>query len=152
MEAKRCMWCGEAFAAKTKRAQYCSDSCRVHAFDERQAAKEAGRPFHYPSGLEAPVSQPGPSVSVEIALAPGSILEKVRERLAEAPDTWQRAMALTLANRLDHSEKDSATSVANLSQQLEHLMGQLDPGGESAGDEIDVIASSIAAKRKNHAA
>lgn len=41
MQMKTCKYCGLRFAAKTKRAEYCSDKCRIYASRRRAATLRA---------------------------------------------------------------------------------------------------------------
>ena len=161
MVEKRCTWCGKRYEAKTVRSKYCSDSCKMRAFDERHRAADEGREPVFPSGAMSPLGnrkyaqtravvpdgelkEPGGPV---FALPRSSVLAKVSEALKDAPDGWKREMALTVAERLDHAETDSATSVANLSQQLDHLMSELDPNNGNHGDELDELERRVASRR-----
>lgn len=163
-----CQSCGKAFEAATKRAKYCSATCRSRALRKREAIKanaakserpqlavvgddgarkqrrkpDGSRANHHKvaSHEDVPASAAGDEVP--------SVLDAVKGRLAELSDLdWRKAACLRLAYRMDHSQMDTATALANLAAALAKQMDEVAPS-EGEEDFLAAIGDRVAMKRR----
>lgn len=110
-----CAGCGETFAARSRKAKWCSDRCRK--------AKPSS-----PSDVAEPDADPG-------------LVDSVRRELEEheAVDTFAGQLALQLAKRLSSPEE---SGISSLSKELRTVMaaaleGRTPPAAEEPEDEVD---------------
>ena len=106
---RACSRCGKSFTAKTRRASFCSGSCRALASKDRAKAEAAGR--------AQVVSLPGAA-----AVSPISIEAVTLEELGGQAATSTGRQALMLARRLDAGVSDS--SLASVSRRLDELLAE----------------------------
>lgn len=125
-----CVGCGEAFEAKTRRAKWCSDACKMRT---HRGGGSTDRPEVPTSGLES-------SVRREL-------------EAASAVDTFAGQLALQLAKRLSTPEE---SGISSLSKELRTVMasaleGRTPPSAEGAAepeDEVDKARKARDAKAR----
>ena len=111
---KACEQCGEPFDAKRSTAKYCGPRCR-------QQARRRSSP------AEAEAVDPRLPRIVELTTKELTRLEKL--------DTVTGQQALALAHRMC-STKDTASSIAAASRELDRLMLRLSSGAASQEDQL----------------
>jgi hypothetical protein len=118
---RNCDVCGIAYSAHRPNSRFCSDTCRKRA--QRGAlTAENGR-------SEAEFEGPG---AVEGAtLAALEAAGRLETPLGQA--------ALTLARRLDHSEREPAAGVATVAKQLGATLEAATAGANKAADPLDEL-------------
>lgn len=153
-----CQNCGKRFEAKNSRATYCSAACRKAA--SRARAKGPVLSLVGDDGSRKPRVKADGSranhhavrshedVPASSSNAVPSVLDAVRIRLADLDDKdWRKAACLRLAYRMDHSEMDTATALANLAAALGKQMDEVAPdSGED--DFLAAINGRVEAKRR----
>ena len=162
-----CQSCGKAFEAARKSQKFCSGACRQRAQRKRDAIRSGAvvaskRPALAvvgDDGAKQPRRKADGSranhhkvASHEDAPAAGdevpSVLDAVRGRLVELPDAdWRKAACLRLAYRMDHSQMDTATALANLAAALAKQMDEIAPA-EGEDDFLAAIGDRVAMKRR----
>ncbi len=165
-----CQSCGKSFEAATKLAKFCSGACRQREQRKRDAARAAAlqqskrprlavvgddgakQPRRKPDGSRANHHKVVSHEDVPAAAEDGgevpSVLGAVKGRLAELPDSdWRKAACLRLAYRMDHSQMDTATALANLAAALAKQMDEIAPA-EGEDDFLAAIGDRVAMKRR----
>lgn len=126
-----CVGCGETFEAKTRRAKWCSDACKMQA---HRSGSPTDRPDAPASGLEASVRRELESAS--------------------AVDTFAGQLALQLAKRLSSPEE---SGISSLSKELRTVMsaaldGYTPPSAEAEPeDEVEKARRARDAKARKAA-
>lgn len=115
-----CAACRKPFEAKTKRAKFCSATCRQRAKRARGAANVLElRPAAASSGVER---------------ATRAELEEV-----DRVDTALGQAALALARRLDVGQADTGSAMASLVKEWRATLAAATEGATTAEDPIDEI-------------
>lgn len=156
----RCVQCGKSFGAKNRTAKYCSQACRDRAYKARKSgsgARVSADPvkprLSVIDGDGARIVDPNSHHKKPVAddVKPSdvpSVLVTARLRLADVPDAdWRKAVALTMARRLDNGGNDTATAIANLADSLQKLMDEIAPA-DGEGDFLSEIGERAAKKRR----
>src|SRR4051794_26549205 len=118
---RACDYCGRTYEAQTSRSRYCCTSCRARACDR---------------GMSAPAS-PDVVKTLPVAVAEpvaGDVEAATAVALSEAgrSETPLGCLALSLARRVDNSQRETGQAVAALARQLAAtLEGALAGAGES---------------------
>lgn len=144
---RTCEECGEPFVAKTKRARFCKDVCRVKA--NRRPTKTGRAKDDADRGRAAEV--------VELKVAPppaapppdvdGGLAAQVRTSLqaAGALETVAGMAAVVLARQIERGQ-DSGSAVASMTKQLQTLVGQARaeaaPQQRDAADDVMARAAA----------
>lgn len=121
-----CARCGTSFTATTKRARFCSNSCRAQA----SKARRDGRPERV--GDPVVVELHGDEVPV------GAVRRDLEVWLAARDQTGQplAAAALALADRIDGGT-DALSGLAIAVGRLQGVLDSMDRG--AAGEDLDVL-------------
>lgn len=131
-----CDRCGRRYVARSPRSRYCTDACRKAAAYERK---------HEPADGATVVELPGASTTGGNAGdEPGRTYAATLAALVEADrvETWQGAVALTLAQRLDDTPGGPAAALAS---RLSEAMAAALKGTE-APDRLDQLRQRRLAK------
>ena len=162
-----CQSCGKTFEAVRKSQKFCSGACRQRAQRKRDAIRSGGtskRPTlavvgddgtrkqrRKPDGSRANHHKVASHEDIPASSADDSVpsvLNAVKGRLVELPDAdWRKAACLRLAYRMDHSQMDTATALANLAAALAKQMDEIAPA-EGEDDFLAAIGDRVAMKRR----
>ena len=128
-----CQLCGRSFAAKSKRAKFCSDKCRMRN--------------HYVGGsADKPNLRVVESPADERPRPDGSLLGSVLVTLSEAKalDSPAGRLAVSLATRLDDpNAMDSGSAVAALSRELRAVMAEATARAKSSTSPLALIREGL---------
>lgn len=138
---RACEECGATFVAKTRRARFCRDGCRVKA--NRRPTK---------TGRAKADRQPGEVVELKMAPPPpvqvdGSLATQIRTSLhaAGALETVAGMAALMLARQIEKGQ-DSGSAVATMTKELSRLLGEARaeaaPQQRDAADDVMARAAA----------
>lgn len=121
---RHCEECGKPFVAKTRRARFCSDKCRVYA--NRRPTK-TGRAKQDAGAAPAEVVELRPTgtdgAAPSTSDADGGLAAQIRAtlRAVGAFETVAGMSALMLARQIDKGQ-DSGSAVATMTKELSRLM------------------------------
>jgi hypothetical protein len=125
---RACDLCGSSYEAQRSTSRFCSPSCRVRAHQ---------RGLDVPSSSADVVAtlspEPQPAVDL-VEAATVAALEEV-ERL----ETPLGRLAVSLAHRVDNSQRETGQAVAALARQLAATLEQATAGAKSTADGADEL-------------
>ncbi len=143
---RNCEDCGQPFTAKTRRAKFCSDLCRVRA-NRRPTkvgkAKAASAIHAVPDGKSKPeaaavVTPPAPTYDTLEDQVVGSLTD------LNALDTIAGRAAVRVAQQIDHGG-DGGSAVVSLSKELSRLVAEAKveaaPRNRDKADDIAMLVN-----------
>jgi hypothetical protein len=126
---RACDQCGRPYEAQRATSRFCSTSCRVRAHDVGNTPAES------PDGASAPLALVAGDPHVpDVAAATRKALED-----AGRVDTPLGQAVLLLALRLDHSHRETGSSVATLAKQYAAQLELALADAGKSGDAMDEL-------------
>lgn len=132
---KQCASCASEWEAKSAKAKYCSDRCRVRAYERRKAGTDSQ------TGQVVPLEPQQPSTESLVAATRAELEHTGRV------DTALGQSALALAQRVDAGSSEPGSSFAALVREHRAVLAEAVKDAETAADPLDEVRARRERKR-----